>query len=81
MKETEKKEVEAEIEKKASCEVSDKAIEGVSGGLDNATSRKSMNSNEKMSLIFSNEPSLNKNDKLSLSSSRGSKDAESRIRR
>lgn len=68
MKENEKKAAEAEIEKKTSSIVSDKEVEGVTGGLNNISSV-SLNLNEKLSLNSSDKLSLNNKDKLSRKSS------------
>lgn len=66
MKEKEKKAVEAEIEKKACCEVSDNEVEGVTGGLSRDLEKNSANSNDKLS-IDSSKLSLADDDKLALS--------------
>ncbi len=64
MKEKEKKAVEAEIDKKACCEVSDNEVEGVTGG----AIKMSICDDDKLS-IGSSKLSMADNDKLSMCSS------------
>ncbi len=72
MKEKEKKAVEAEIEKKACCEVSDNEVEGVTGGIATNTAKMSVCNNDKMS-VDSSKLSMADNDKLSMCSSGSSR--------